>query len=712
MTSHSRTMLGVALTPVLALALAAPTAFAAPGPAQDASTAAAAAAQLGPWTKPTRLAGPLYQMVTATNGTVVAVAAMGGVVLRRPAGSADWIASDTKLPVNGLNGTRPGILTALPDGSVQWDWTYTDVPNDVRLRTAMLAPGATDFSAPQDLMATGYGHPNVRIAGSASGHVVAAWYTNGKVYASERTAQGTWSAPALLATAADPDSIGDVSLAVANDGTALVSWGGVLVERDGVKVRQYQTFEKTVGAAQWSAPSDVALAGVPRDVKLYAHPKGGFHMLWNSQNFEVLSYARRAAGTMSWSPAELVGSGDALHMNAPIDLPNGDVLLTGANGKAWYTVRSAVKGTWATGQRFPDSAHVSYNLLRSALAPNGTVVVTWTHESGGSRNAKVSTFAGGTWSAPTTLNDPALGPSSAAVGVAIDGQGRPLVQFAQSEKAANGSSYAVHFLATTATRKLPVRRDLTGDGKADVLGLSTTGNLKVYSGTGLTAAPFTVPGWDPAAEVLPFGDLNGDRCNDVFVRLPGGEARMYTPVCGGLPSPGSAYKKIASDWKAYNSFSAPGDLTGDGRTDMLARDAATGSLYLYADNGAGGFAPRVKVGTGWSGYKKIIGAGDLTGDGKADLLALDASGELWRYNGTGIGTGTGVFKSRVLVFKDWGGSYKDVVGAGDLNGDGKADLLSRDTAGRPWLNAGNGTGVFGNRTAIGTEPIWQYTKIS
>lgn len=695
MTLRSRTTFGVVLTPVLALTLAAPTAIAAaPGPAQDASTTAAAAPQLGPWTKPTRLDPSIGSMVTAANGTLVALS--GDRVLRRPAGATGW----TTMGFNQSAQYGLGGLTALPDGSVQVFATAKDATT----WTAMLAPGATEFSAVQSLER----YHSTRVEGSASGHVVAAWFMDGKVYASERTAQGIWSTAVVLNAPAVPAS-GDVSLAVANDGTALVSW---LIEDEdedgGPTVRRYQTAEKATGAAKWSAPRALALTGdAPQAVQLFARAKGGFHMLWKGDNRRDLSYARRSAGATSWSPAELIGTGGGNfvdHIEAPIDLPNGDVFLAGvATMSPWYGVRSEAKGAWATEQRFPASRADSYS-MNSVRAANGTVVVAWSWDG----NARVSTFAGGTWAAPTLLSES----SSGGFAMTLDSQGRPLVAFGQNEPDAEGVDRTVGYLTTTATRKLPVRRDLTGDGKADVLGLSTAGNLKLISGAGLTKAPFTVPGWDPAAVVLPFGDLNGDRCNDVFVRLPGGEARMYTPVCGGLPSPGSAYKKIASDWKGYDAFTAPGDLTGDGRTDLLARDAASGTLYLYADNGAGGFAARVRIGTGWNGYKKIIGAGDLTGDGKADLLALDASGELWRFNGTGTGTGAGTFKSRALVFKDWGGGYKDVVGAGDLNGDGKADLLSRDTAGRPWLNAGNGTGGFGNRTALGTEPIWDYTKIS
>jgi hypothetical protein len=106
----------------------------------------------------------------------------------------------------------------------------------------------------------------------------------------------------------------------------------------------------------------------------------------------------------------------------------------------------------------------------------------------------------------------------------------------------------------------------------------------------------------------------------------------------------------------------------------------------------------VKLYTDWSGYKKIVGVGDLNGDGIGDLLAQDKSNNLYRYTGTGSGT----FKARVKLFANWGGSYNTVVGVGDLTGDGKADLVSRDTSGNVWRNNGTGTGSFGSRTQIAT----------
>jgi probable HAF family extracellular repeat protein len=78
-----------------------------------------------------------------------------------------------------------------------------------------------------------------------------------------------------------------------------------------------------------------------------------------------------------------------------------------------------------------------------------------------------------------------------------------------------------------------------------------------------------------------------------------------------------------------------GDLTGDGKPDVLWQDATTGDVYLWTMNGTtqtgGAFLARNMA--PW----KVVGTADLTGDGKPDLLWQDAtSGDvyLWTMNGT------------------------------------------------------------------------------
>jgi hypothetical protein len=56
----------------------------------------------------------------------------------------------------------------------------------------------------------------------------------------------------------------------------------------------------------------------------------------------------------------------------------------------------------------------------------------------------------------------------------------------------------------------------------------------------------------------------------------------------------------------------------------------------------------------------------------------------------------------VKVFNDWGSSYNVVVGVDDITGDGRVDIVARDTSGNVWRNNGNGKGSFGGRTKIAT----------
>lgn len=52
---------------------------------------------------------------------------------------------------------------------------------------------------------------------------------------------------------------------------------------------------------------------------------------------------------------------------------------------------------------------------------------------------------------------------------------------------------------------------------------------------------------------------------------------------------------------------APGDLTSDGKADLVARDAA-GDLWLYQGTGvpAKSFTARVKAGTGFGKYNLLF----------------------------------------------------------------------------------------------------------
>jgi hypothetical protein len=51
-------------------------------------------------------------------------------------------------------------------------------------------------------------------------------------------------------------------------------------------------------------------------------------------------------------------------------------------------------------------------------------------------------------------------------------------------------------------------------------------------GKGTFTGKRTGSGWPTTVKAVPFGDLSGDRCNDVLVRFSSGALRAYRPACG------------------------------------------------------------------------------------------------------------------------------------------------------------------------------------
>jgi hypothetical protein len=150
-----------------------------------------------------------------------------------------------------------------------------------------------------------------------------------------------------------------------------------------------------------------------------------------------------------------------------------------------------------------------------------------------------------------------------------------------------------------------------------------------------------------------------------------------------------------------------GDLDGDGKADLAAIDS-TGRLWVYPGKATvypgtgprpqGHFSPRFLAGTGWQRFTSIVRHGDWNNDGLQDLLARDNQGRLFLYAGTG--TRPHAVRNGVQVGSGWN-VFGDLVGVGDTDGDGLDDLVGRRLNGTLTVYYGNGNGFapFRKQTA-------------
>ena len=233
--------------------------------------------------------------------------------------------------------------------------------------------------------------------------------------------------------------------------------------------------------------------------------------------------------------------------------------------------------------------------------------------------------------------------------------------------------------------------DFDGTWTDDVLARDPrTGDLFHYGGTGsgtMTPTGSRIgTGWGQFDVLDTPGDLNGDGAADVLARRPNGDLLLYPgDGRGGWLAP----SLVGIGWHVMNAIVSPGDFDGDQRADVLARVRATGELWLYPGNGAGSWLPRRLVGVGWNGMDALLSPGDFTGDGFSDVLAREqGSGNLWLYPGNGAGS----WLPRRLVGNGW--QVMDAVfSPGDFTSDRVGDGLARRAGtGELFLYPGNGSG--------------------
>ncbi|QNP72881.1 VCBS repeat-containing protein [Streptomyces roseirectus] len=252
--------------------------------------------------------------------------------------------------------------------------------------------------------------------------------------------------------------------------------------------------------------------------------------------------------------------------------------------------------------------------------------------------------------------------------------------------------------------------DLTGDGKADIAATRDDGILWIYPGTGnASGATFGTrfqagTSWG-SQDAVTVGDLDNDGIGDLLSRQASDGTLWVYPGTGNAS--GAAFKpryQIGRSWQTQDVTRAA-DFNADGLTDVLTRQASDGTLWVYPGTGKPGMdalGTRYQVGTGWKSQDLIV-AGDLNNDGRPDVLSRQASdGTLWVYPNTGSGRGT--FGTRYQVGRSW--QTQNAVRTGDFNGDGLTDVLSRQASdGTLWVYPGTGKGgmeTLGTRYQAGS----------
>ena len=237
----------------------------------------------------------------------------------------------------------------------------------------------------------------------------------------------------------------------------------------------------------------------------------------------------------------------------------------------------------------------------------------------------------------------------------------------------------------------PTHGDLNGDHRADPVLQNVNGDVWTLLSTGGASEIF----FDHQGFVARFvGDIGGDGGLEVLYQNPSDGALRLQRTTGGAPlsqgGPGS--------FGASHQAVGLADFNGDGRDDVLLRDAASGAISVEQVNPDFSGTPLQLAGNpglGWS----VVGTGDLSGDGRADILFHASGGGywLWQMNGAAIGPQGGI--------ADPGGTWQ-VKAIADVNGDNHADLIWQDAGGNLDIWEMSGTTVLATGYLGSTGSWW------
>lgn len=213
--------------------------------------------------------------------------------------------------------------------------------------------------------------------------------------------------------------------------------------------------------------------------------------------------------------------------------------------------------------------------------------------------------------------------------------------------------------------------DFNGDGFPDLAitnsGYTNSGGLiSIYAGNGrgefANTSNIQLAGW---VSHLASGDFNNDGKLDLVTAVPFDGSGVAIALGKGDGSFSTTLIPINSI--QYRAGIVVADFNADGKADIAL--SGENKVIVLRGDGAGGFT---RVGNYDAGATMpgALSAGDVNGDGKPDLIVFGAD-----FNQKPIlflNDGAGQFQAGIPLNISGGNEFRNAVG--DLNGDGKADL--------------------------------------
>jgi len=243
--------------------------------------------------------------------------------------------------------------------------------------------------------------------------------------------------------------------------------------------------------------------------------------------------------------------------------------------------------------------------------------------------------------------------------------------------------------------------DFNGDGKDDLLEVTSTGQLQVAFSTGDT---FTVPNLEipvgASISGIVVADFNGDGKLDLAVAAGGVVQTMLSVLLGNGDGTFQPRTDLPLPGISGISGLAVGDLNGDGKLDLVATSSPPDTspnpilLLVFMGNGNGTFQPHVDYSPGDPHSEATVGSPaivDLNGDGKMDVALIYQVGYTDTYSvNVLLGNGDGTLQPHVDYL-----STAEPLGlvVGDFNSDHKPDIAVLGTS-AVGMMLGNGDGTL------------------